>query len=45
MSVEIEDMTFDKVASGPVSARVYQGAEFAALPTTRSLGFNVRITP
>jgi TonB-linked SusC/RagA family outer membrane protein len=23
----------------------YQGAEFAALPTTRSLGFNVRITP
>lgn len=23
----------------------YQGAEFAALPTTRSLGFNLRITP
>jgi hypothetical protein len=23
----------------------YQGAEFAALPTTRSLGLNLRITP
>jgi hypothetical protein len=23
----------------------YQGAEFAALPTTRSLGINLRITP
>lgn len=29
MSVEIKDMTFDKVATGPVSVRVYQGAEFA----------------
>lgn len=29
MSVEIKDMTFDKVAIGPVSVRVYQGAEFA----------------
>ena len=29
MPVEIKDMTFDKVATGPVSARVYQGAEFA----------------
>lgn len=29
MPVEIKDMTFDKVAIGPVSARVYQGAEFA----------------
>jgi acetyl esterase/lipase len=29
MPVEIKDMTFDKVASGPVSVRVYQGAEYA----------------
>jgi acetyl esterase/lipase len=29
MTVEIKDMTFDKVAIGPVSVRVYQGAEFA----------------
>ena len=29
MPVEIKDMTFDKVAAGPVSVRVYQGAEFA----------------
>ena len=29
MPVEIKDMTFDKVAIGPVSVRVYQGAEYA----------------
>lgn len=29
MPVEIKDMTLDKVATGPVSVRVYQGAEFA----------------
>lgn len=29
MPVEIKDMTFDKVAPGPVSVRVYQGAEYA----------------
>jgi acetyl esterase len=29
MPVEIKDMTFDKVAVGPVSVRVYQGAEYA----------------
>jgi len=29
MPVEVKDMTLDKVAIGPVSARVYQGAEFS----------------
>lgn len=29
MPVEIKDMTFDTVAVGPVSARIYQGADFA----------------
>ena len=29
MPVEIKDMTFDKVATGPVSVRVYQGADYA----------------
>ena len=29
MPVEIKDVTFDKVAPGPVSVRIYQGAEFA----------------
>jgi acetyl esterase len=29
MPVEVKDMMLDKVAIGPVSARVYQGAEFA----------------
>lgn len=28
MTVLIKDMTLDQVASGPVSARIYQGAEF-----------------
>ncbi|MFB2552442.1 alpha/beta hydrolase fold domain-containing protein [Ensifer soli] len=28
MTVEISDMTFDKVAIGPVSVRVYKGADF-----------------
>lgn len=32
MTVEIKDMTLDKVASGPVSVRVYQGAEYAKGP-------------
>src|SRR6187549_2396580 len=32
MSVDVKDMMLDKVAIGPVSARVYQGAEFAKGP-------------
>lgn len=32
MTVEIKDMTLDKVAIGPVSARVYQGADYAKGP-------------
>lgn len=32
MSVDVKDMTLDKVAIGPVSARVYQGAEFGKGP-------------
>ena len=32
MSVDVKDMMLDKVAVGPVSARVYQGAEFAKGP-------------
>lgn len=32
MTVEIKDMTLDKVPNGPVSARVYQGAEYAKGP-------------
>ncbi len=32
MSVDVKDMMLDKVAVGPVSARVYQGAEFGKGP-------------
>jgi acetyl esterase/lipase len=32
MPVDVKDMMLDKVAIGPVSARVYQGAEFAKGP-------------
>lgn len=32
MTVQIKDMTLDKVAIGPVSARVYQGAEYSKSP-------------
>jgi len=32
MPVEVKDMMLDKVAIGPVSARVYQGAEFGKGP-------------
>ena len=32
MSVDVKDMMLDKVAIGPVSARVYQGAEFGKGP-------------
>lgn len=32
MTVEIKDMMLDKVAIGPVSARIYQGEEFAKGP-------------
>jgi acetyl esterase/lipase len=32
MTVEIKDMTLDKVAIGPISARVYQGADYAKGP-------------
>jgi acetyl esterase/lipase len=32
MSVEVKDMMLDKVAIGPVSARVYQGADFGKGP-------------
>jgi acetyl esterase/lipase len=32
MTVQIKDMTLDKVAIGPVAARVYQGAEYAKAP-------------
>ncbi|MHA7776306.1 alpha/beta hydrolase fold domain-containing protein [Roseibium sp. M-1] len=32
MTVQIKDMTLDKVAIGPVAARVYQGAEYSKSP-------------
>lgn len=32
MTVEIKDMLFEKLAVGPVSARVYQGADYAKGP-------------
>jgi acetyl esterase len=32
MPVDVKDMTLDKVAVGPVSARVYQGADYAKGP-------------
>ncbi|TYC49783.1 alpha/beta hydrolase [Rhodobacterales bacterium] len=32
MTVQIKDMTLDKVAVGPVAARVYQGAEYSKSP-------------
>lgn len=32
MTVQIKDMTLDKVAIGPVAARVYQGAEYCKSP-------------
>ncbi len=32
MTVQIKDMTLDKVAVGPVSARVYQGADYDTSP-------------
>lgn len=32
MAVEIKDMTLDKVAIGPVSARIYQGEDYAKGP-------------
>lgn len=32
MSVQVKDMVLDKLAVGPVSARVYQGAEYGKGP-------------
>ncbi len=32
MTVQVKDMMLDKVAIGPVAARVYQGAEYAKAP-------------
>ena len=32
MTVQIKDMMLDKVAVGPVSARVYQGADYDTSP-------------